>query len=81
MDVLYLEHMNNTGKRERFLRLGSYRTNQILHKLKTLGNCANRSMYEYTEDEINKIFSEIEKVTRYTKAKFYFKKKSEFKLQ
>ncbi|PJC32169.1 hypothetical protein CO051_03495 [Candidatus Roizmanbacteria bacterium CG_4_9_14_0_2_um_filter_39_13] len=67
-------------KIERFKRLATYRTNQILTKLKILGNCANKSAYEYTEDEINRIFIEIEKMTRFTKSKFYIQKKSEFKL-
>lgn len=72
--------MNSTDKRERFKRLATYRTNEILRKLRVLGNCANRSAYEYTEEEINKIFSEIEKMTRSTKSKFHFVKRTEFKL-
>lgn len=72
--------MNSIVKRERFTRLAPYRTNEVLRKLKTLGNCANRSAYEYKEEEINKIFSEIEKTVRNTKAKFHFVKKTEFKL-
>jgi len=72
--------MSNSIKIERFKRLATYRTNQILTKLKILGNCANKSAYEYTEDEINRIFIEIEKMTRFTKSKFYIQKKSEFKL-
>lgn len=67
-------------KRERFKRLATYRTNEVLRKLKVLSNCANRSAYEYTEDEINKIFSEIEKMTRQSKAKFHYSKKIDFKL-
>lgn len=70
--------MNN--KRDRFKRLATYRTNEVLRKLKVLGNCANRSAYEYTEEEINKIFSEIEKMTRHTKSKFHFVRKTQFKL-
>jgi hypothetical protein len=67
-------------KRERFKRLAVYRTNEVLKRLKVLGNCANRSAYEYTEEEINKIFSEIDKRMREIKAKFHFPKKEEFKL-
>jgi len=48
--------------------------------LKVLGNCANRSAYEYTEEEVNKIFSEIDKRTKEIKAKFHFSKKEDFKL-
>ena len=70
----------DSARRERFKRLATYRTNEILHRLKVLGNCANRSAYEYTEDEVNKIFSEIEKMVRHTKSKFHFIKRTEFKL-
>jgi hypothetical protein len=63
-------------KRERFRRLAVYRTNEVLKRLKILGNCANRSAYDYTEEEINKIFSEIEKKVREVKAKFHFPNKN-----
>jgi len=71
---------NQNSKRERFKRLAVYRTNEVLRKLKTLGNCSNRSAYEYTEEEINKIFSEIERKVKEVKAKFHFSKTREFKL-
>jgi hypothetical protein len=67
-------------KRERFKKLAVYRTNEILKRLKILGNCANRSAYDYTEEEINKIFSEIERKVKEIKAKFHFPKNKEFKL-
>ena len=38
-----------TLKRTRFERLAVYRTNEVLKRLKVLGNCGNRSAYEYTE--------------------------------
>lgn len=68
-------------KRERFKRLAEYRTNQVLNRLKVLGNCANRSAYDYNEQEIIKIFSEIDRMVKETKAKFHYPKKDkEFKL-
>ena len=66
--------------RERFKRLAALRTNIVLKRLKVLGNCANRSVYEYTEEDINKIFSEIERKIKEVKAKFHFPKSKEFKL-
>lgn len=71
---------NQEQKRERFKRLGTQRTNSVLQRLKVLGNCSNRSAYDYTEEEINKIFSEIEHRVRETKAKFHFPKNKEFQL-
>ena len=71
---------NQNKKRERFKRLATQRTNIVLKRLKVLGNCSNRSAYDYTEKDINKIFSEIEHKVKVTKAKFHFPKEKEFKL-
>lgn len=72
--------MDKKTKRERFLRLAPQRTNAVLGKLKVLSNCANRSAYEYSEEEVAKIFNEIEKRVKETKSKFYFPKTDKFKL-
>jgi len=71
---------SNENNRERFKRLATLRTNTILQRLKVLGNCSNRSVYDYSEEEINRIFSEIERRVRETKAKFHFPKNKEFRL-
>lgn len=68
-------------KKDRFKRLASSRTNGVLRALKVLGNCANRSAYEYTEEEVGKIFAEVDKKVREIKGKFTFpNKEKEFKL-
>lgn len=71
---------NQEQNRERFKRLATQRTNIVLQRLKVLGNCANRSAYDYTEDDVNKIFLEIERRVKETKSKFHFTKNKEFKL-
>lgn len=75
-----MQNKISNNKRERFKRLAVYRTNLVLRGLKVLGNCANRSAYEYNEEEINKIFNEIDRTLKTTKAKFNFHKSKEFKL-
>lgn len=70
----------NESTRDRFKRLATLRTNTVLQRLKVLGNCSNRQAYEYEEDDINKIFLEIERNVKETKAKFHFPKNKEFKL-
>lgn len=67
-------------RHERFKRVASKRTNEILEKIRILGNCSNKSSYEYTEEEINKIFSEIDKQLKLTKAKFVAGKRQRFNL-
>jgi hypothetical protein len=75
------EFVQNENPRDRFKRLAALRTNIVLKRLKVLGNCANRHLYDYNEDDINKIFSEIERRVKETKSKFnYPKHKGEFKL-
>lgn len=68
-------------RRANFKRLAAARTNEVFRRVKILGNCANRSHYDYTEEEVNKIFSEIDKRVREAKAKFTFHNRDkEFKL-
>ena len=68
-------------KRKRFKRLAAQRTDKVLQKLHVLGNCSNRSSYEYSEEDINKIFSEIDKAVKNAKSRFnYPRKRSQFKL-
>ena len=62
-------------KSERFKRLASKRTNEVLDKLRILGNCADRRSYPYTDEEIEKIFRAIDEQTKIVKAKFKKPKK------
>lgn len=73
--------MNKEDKSIRFKRLATSRTNEILKKLKVLSNCSNRSAYEYSEEDIAKIFAAIEKAVKESRSKFYFpSNKGNFKL-
>jgi hypothetical protein len=67
-------------KREKFLRLATQRTREVLDRLRILGNCANRQLYEYSENDVRKIFSAIEDQLKAVKAKFTTIKEKEFKL-
>lgn len=48
-------------KKDRFKRLASARTNAVIEKLEILGNCSNRSNYEYTEEEVKQMVLAIER--------------------
>lgn len=63
-----------SSNRQRFLEMAEARTNAVLHRIKVLGNCANRNLYDYREEEINKIFRAIQKTLDETKAKFMIQK-------
>lgn len=57
-------------KREKFVRLAEARTNKIIDMLHLLGNCSNSSAYDYTQQDVEKIFSAIEQEIRESKKKF-----------
>ena len=46
-------------KREKFVRLAEARTNKIIDMLQLLGNCSNSSAYDYSQEDVDKIFSAI----------------------
>ena len=73
---------NNAVKRERFVRVVESRVNKILYNLDNLGKCANKRNYEYSEDEVKKIFRGIERKTREVKIQFQSSggNKNKFKL-
>ena len=51
--------MENTTKRQRFENVASNRVQRILDTLQLLQNCSNKNNYEYTEKDVDKMFSEI----------------------
>lgn len=60
-------------KIERFKRVAENRTNKIIDQIRLLGNCANKSNYEYDEEDVKKIFSAIEAELKETKSKYQTK--------
>jgi hypothetical protein len=67
-------------KHERFRRIAGKRTNDVLDKMRLLGNCSNKNTYEYSKDEVNKIFNEIEKYLKIAKSKYLPGEKQRFQL-
>ena len=57
-------------KREKFVRLAEARTNKIIDMLQLLGNCSNSSAYDYSQEDVDKIFSAIESEVKEAKKKF-----------
>ena len=57
-------------KREKFVRLAEARTNKIIDMIRLLGNCSNKSNYDYTDADIQKIFTAIDKEIKNTKLRF-----------
>lgn len=71
------EAVAETPRRERFRRVATRRTRQVLKDIQRLANCANRSAYEYSDEDTAKIFSAIERELANTRARFDRGKKKE----
>lgn len=65
--------VNNESKYEKFRRIASNRTQKILESLRILGNCANTQTYEYSREEVEKIFKSIRATTDEIKQRFMMK--------
>lgn len=57
------------NKRSNFKRISENRVSKILTLLSQLTNLSNSSYYEYTDEEIEKIFAAIEGETKKAKEK------------
>lgn len=55
---------------QKFVRLAETRTQKIIDMLRLLGNCANPYVYEYSKEDVDRIFSAIEYELNMTKKKF-----------
>ena len=56
--------------RERFIRIAEARTQKIIDMIELLGNCSNQYNYEYTQKDVEKMFSAIESALKSSKARF-----------
>lgn len=57
-------------KREKFIRIAENRTNKILEMTRLLGNLSNKTVYDFTEKDVKKIFDAIDKELIIAKSKF-----------
>ena len=72
--------MNYESKNERFRRLAKQRGERILKDLRLLGNLSNQNNYEYSSEEVKKIFSFIDEELKLSKQRFKASKKPEINL-
>ena len=48
------------SKHDKFIRVAEARTNKIIDMIRLLSNCSNTATYEYTDEDVKKIFSALE---------------------
>lgn len=57
-------------RRAKFVRLANKRVNRAIKAIQLVGNLSNRSNYDYTEDDVGKIFSALNAEMKATKKRF-----------
>ena len=57
-------------KAERFRRVAQRRVNNVLDAIRLLSQCSNRRTYEYTEDDVSRMFREVDREIRAAKQSF-----------
>lgn len=62
--------MNET-RRQRFKRLATKRVTKALNQLRILGNLANKSYYDYTDEDIYRMFKALDSQIKALKGKFH----------
>ena len=72
--------VNGETKREAFLRLAEKRTNAVLERIRVLSNCANPYAYEYTDEDVRRIFAAIDQELKIARAKFQDQRRRYFTL-
>lgn len=58
------------GKRAKFVELAESRVNRAIRDVRLIGNLSNRSAYEYTDEDIKKMFKAIQKEIESAKGRF-----------
>ena len=66
-------------KQERFKRLAKLRGDRVLKDIQLLGNLSNRNNYEYSDQDVRKLYSALEEELRISKARFSSNKKREIR--
>jgi hypothetical protein len=60
----------NNKKKERFKNVASRRVQKVLDDLESLSKCANKSTYEYSDEDVKKMMNAINNQISLLKASF-----------
>lgn len=66
----------STAKKERFKNVAGRRVQKVLDDIESLSKCANRSTYDYTDEEVRKMLKAINEKVVLLKAAFSANSKS-----
>lgn len=65
-----VNNIDMESKRSRFEKVAGNRVQHIIDKLDLLGNCSNKNNYEYSEEDVKKMFNVIREQVKLAESKF-----------
>ncbi|MDD6846703.1 MAG: hypothetical protein PUE07_04195 [bacterium] len=71
--------MEKEDRHKRFVRLAEARTSKVLETIDLIGNLSNKSVYAYTDEDVEKIFDAIRRACDENEAKFKTSKEKKAK--
>jgi DNA repair photolyase len=72
--------MKGETKEQRFKRIAEKRVQRVLDSIRSLSNSSNKRMYEWKDEQLQKIWTAIDKELQKCKASFENAKPEEFRL-
>ena len=57
-------------KAQKFIELAEARVNRAINDIRLIGNLSNRKSYDYTDDDVRKIFRTLQKELDSAKSRF-----------
>ena len=72
--------MRGGTKEQRFKRIVEKRVQRVLDSIRSLSNCSNKRMYEWNDEQLQKIWSAIDRELANCRASFKNAKPEEFRL-
>ncbi|MDY6511470.1 hypothetical protein [Acinetobacter faecalis] len=57
-------------KREKFVELAEARVEKTLKDIQLIGNLSNKAAYEYSEEDVKKIFAALQQALNLSKSRF-----------
>ena len=72
--------MKAETKEQRFKRIVEKRVQRVLDSLRSLSQCSNKRMYKWNDDQLEKIWTAIDKELKICKASFENSEPGEFRL-
>lgn len=76
MENVEQNNRNVESKHEKFKRIAEARANRAAENIRLLGNCSRSNTYEYSDEEVKKIFSFLEQELKDARKRFEKTKRS-----